>query len=80
MVKSHPDYREKCKMENDILVINGIRYSINDVGQLPEELAAYKAAQKTNDHVIAFHGKFSPFSNFHRSPFTVNDQSFHSSE
>ena len=80
MVKSHQDYHEKCKMDNDILVINGICYSINDVGQLPKELTAYKAAKKTNNDVIAFHGEFSPFSNFHRSPFTVNDQSFHSSQ
>ena len=47
---------------------------------IPEEIAAYKSAQKMDDHTIAFHGEFSPFSNFHPSRFTVNHQSFHSSE
>ena len=67
-------------MENDQLVIDGIRYSIDDIGRHPEELAVYKSAEKSNQDVLAFHGEFSPYSNFHCNEFTINSQLFHSSE
>ena len=44
---------------------------------LPEEVATYKSAQKVGDSRLAFHGEFSPFSNFHKSPFTWNQYNFH---
>ena len=67
-------------MEDDYLVINGTRYGIDEVNKLPEEVAAYKLVQKTDDHTLTFHGEFSPFSNFHPCNLTINNQSFHSTE
>ena len=47
---------------------------------MPTDLAAYKAAEKSNDTHIVFSGELSPYSNFHHSPFIINGQQFHSSE
>ena len=47
---------------------------------LPTELAAYQSAQKTDEHYLVFHGKWSPFSNFHHSPFILEGQVYHSAE
>ena len=76
LAKSIPEYREKSKLEGNHLVINGIKYGIEDLRKLPNDLAPYKAAQKENKKYIAFHGELSPYSNFHRSPFTLNNHQF----
>ena len=80
LAKSLPQYREKSKMVSDKLIINGISYGIDDIHTLPPELAAYKAAEKLNETHLVFAGELSPYSNLHKSPFTINGQEFHSSE
>ena len=67
-------------MINDKLIIKGTTYKVKDIANLPSDLAAYKAAEKSNDTHIVFAGDLSPYSNLHRSPFTINGQQFHSSE
>ena len=80
LAKTMPVYKDKSKLEGDHLVINDIMYGIDDLCKLLSELAPYKVAQKENESYIAFHGEMSPCSNFHRSPFTVKNQQFHSTE
>ena len=80
LVKSQQQYRQKCRMEGDALITKSIKYTINNVNSLPDDLAVYKAAQKEDEHHIAFCGEWSPYSNFHYSPFTVNRQKYHSSK
>ena len=80
LAKSLPQYREKCKMVNDRFIIHGTSYSIEDIANLPPNLPAYKAAEKSNDTHIVFAGDLSPYSNLHKSPFIINGQQFHSSE
>ena len=80
LAKSLPQYREKSKMVSDKLIINGISYGIDNIHTLPLELAAYKAAEKLNETHLVFAGELSPYSNLHKSPFTINGQEFHSSE
>ena len=46
MVKSNPKYKDKCRMQGDKIVIDGIKYSMDNLADLPRELAAYKAAEK----------------------------------
>ena len=75
-----PQYREKSKMVADKLFINGISYGVDDIPTLPPELAAYKAAERSNETHLVFAGELSPYSNMHRSPFIINSQQFHSSE
>ena len=67
-------------MENDKLIINGIGYTMNEIGKLPPDLAAYKAAEKSDSESIIFHGELSPWLNFHHAPFTINNQRFVTSE
>ena len=67
-------------MENDKLVINGKKYGIDNLHRLPSELASYKTAEKTNEKYIAFHGEHSPYSNFHHSPFVLNDTKYANAE
>ena len=80
LAKNNPHYKEKSKLEGDHLVINGTNFSICDLNKLPSDLAPYKAAQKEDSSHIAFHGELSPYSNFHRSSFVLNDHQFHSTE
>ena len=65
LAKSLTEYHDKCKMDNDRLIINGTPYGVNDIPNLPQDLAAYKAAEKSNDTHIVFAGELSPYSNFH---------------
>ena len=77
LAKNSQKYKDKCRLENDILVLDGNRYTIDDIATLPEEVTAYKSAQKVDDSRLAFHGEFSPFSNFHKSPFIWKQPNFH---
>ena len=80
LAKTLPNYREKSKLVADKLIINGVIYGVDNIHSLPPELAAYKVAEKSNDTHIVFAGELSPYSNFHKSPFTINGQLFHCSE
>ena len=80
MAKGLSEYREKSKLQGDQLIINGIPYGVNDLHKLPPELSEYKAAQKEDENAIVFHGKLSPYSNFHSSPFTIEGQKFPTAE
>ena len=78
--KSLPDYKDKSRLDGDKLVINGMRYGIGNIHKLPSDLSAYRAAAKSDDETIAFHGELSLYSNFHLSPFTINNETFHSAK
>ena len=80
LAKSLPHYRENSKMVADKLIINDISYGVDDIPTLPPDLAAYKAAERSNETHLVFAGELSPYSNLHRSPFKINSQQFHSSE
>ena len=67
-------------MVADKLIINGTSYGVDDIPTLPPDLAAYKAEEKSNDTHLVFAGELSPYSNLHRSPFTIDGHQFHSSE
>ena len=78
--KSLPNYKDKCRLDGDKLIINGVRFGIEDISKLPGDLAVYKAVEKTDVETITFHNELSPYSNFHRSPFTINNKMFNSAE
>ena len=80
LTKTLAQYREKSKLVQDCLVINGTSYKVDDIPNLPADLAAFKAAEKSNDTHTAFAGDLSPYSNLHVSPFIINGQKFHGSE
>ena len=61
-------------------MINGTHYSVDELDRLPNEIAAYKAAEKSNDSHTIFAGELSAYSNFHPSSFMIEGQTYHSSE
>ena len=54
LAKSIPHYADKCKLIQDRLIVNGTTYKVDDIPNLPPDLAAYKAAEKTNDTHLVF--------------------------
>ena len=80
LTKSLPAYHEKSRLDGDKLLINGIRYGVDELDRLPPENVAYKAAEKSNDSNIIFARELSPYSNFHPSSFTIDGKTYHSSE
>ena len=50
LAKTLPEFREKSKLQGDKLIISGTYYSVNDLALLRQELAACKAAQKSDSH------------------------------
>ena len=50
MVKANPRYKDKWKLQGDKLIIDGLKYTMENLGELPLELAAYRAAEKCNDN------------------------------
>ena len=79
LAKSQPNYK-KSRLNADRLIINRTVYTVNDLGWLAEDLAQYKAAQKTDEKIVAFHSSHSPCSNFHRAPFVLDGLRFDMSE
>ena len=80
LAKSQPEYQEKSRLDGDLLLINGTRYTIDDLDRLPPDIATHKAAEETNETHIVFSGELSPYSNFHPCSFVIDDQTYHSSE
>ena len=80
LAKSFPAYCEKSRLDGDKLLINVTRYGVDELDRLPAKIAAYKATEKSNDSHIVFAGELSPYSNFHPSSFTIDGQTYHSSE
>ena len=44
LAKNSPKYKDKCRLENDTLILDGNIYTIDDIAALPGEVAAYKSA------------------------------------
>ena len=42
-------YKGKCKLDTDTLVIKCIKYMLNNISELPEEISTMKATQKMNE-------------------------------
>ena len=76
----HDKYRGKCKLEGTTLVIQGKKYGINNLHELPDELSTFNVSSKSTDAVIGFFGELNPLSNFHPAKFTHNGFAYHCSE
>ena len=53
---------------------------MDNIGELPTEIAAFKMTEKSNDSHTIFHGELSPYSNFHPGKFTLDDLVFPTAE
>ena len=60
LAKSLPQYRDKSRLENDRLVINGIGYTLNKLNKLPPDIAVYKTAEKSDSETIVSKENYLP--------------------
>ena len=74
------DYKKKCRLEKDKVVINGKHYGTDNLHQLPEELDVFDITTKSNADCIGFFGALNPLSNFYESRFEVDGVEYISSE
>ena len=61
-------------------MIDGKRYSVNDLDRLPDSLQPFEVSTKANEETLGFFGELCPFSNFYPINFTFNGATYHSSE
>ena len=78
--KQKSEYRYKSRLKGAKLVIDGKRYSVNDLDRLPDSLQPFEVSTKANEETLGFFGELCPFSNFYRINFTFNGATYHSSE
>ena len=78
--RKHKDYENLCKLEGDTLTIKGKRYTVDTISELPIELNGFHVSSKSDNKTYAFFGELNPFSNFHPSPFTVDNTLYKTSE
>ena len=78
--KNQPEYKGKCRLDDNQLIIKGNKYSIETLHRLPSDIAPYKAAQINSETCLVLHGQHTPLSDFHISPFILDDHQFHSAE
>ena len=78
--RKHKDYKNLCKLEGDTLTLKGKCYTVNSISELPSDLNGFHVSSKSDNKTYAFFGELNPFSNFHPSPFTVNNIQYKTSE
>ena len=66
------DYKKKCRLEDDKVVINGRRYGTENLHQLPDDLNIFDITTKSNADCIGFFDMLNPLSNFYESRFIVD--------
>lgn len=74
------EYEGKCMMDGGRLKLDGKRFSIHDIGDLPPKLSGFHVSSKSDPNTYGFFGELNPFSNFHPSPFVYQDQEYASAE
>ena len=82
LARSINKYQGKCKLEDNYLHILGQKYGVDDLHKLPNDLSGFHASSETSieKNIHAFFGELSPFSNFHKAPFELDNIKFFSSE
>ena len=78
--KQKPEFRYTSSMDGSKLVIDGKRYSVNELDKLPQKLSPFEVTTKSNDDTVGFFGELCPFSNFYPAVFTHNGKRYHSGE
>ena len=79
-LKTNAKYKDKCRIQGDKLIVDGMKYTMDNIGELPTEIAASKAAEMTSDMHLIFHGELSPYGNFHPRRFTADRLEFATTE
>ena len=79
-VRGKEEYKKKCKMEGDNVIIKGKTYAVQNLSTLPQEINRYNSTSKHDCNSIGFFGELNPMSNFHRCSFDVDGLKYHSAE
>ena len=80
VARMKPEFRYKSRMESNKLVIDGKKYGVNDLSQLPQKLSPFEVTTKSNDDTLGFLGELCPFSNFYPANFIHEGIHYSSSE
>lgn len=80
VAKNLPEYKKKCRLDGNQLVLDGKQYTKENLHQLPKKLDPVKVATKSTEDAIGFFGELCPLSNFYHSPFLFDEVNYHSSE
>ena len=73
-------YKGMCKLKRDVLTLKGKRFTVRNISELPSELSGFHVSSKSDDDTYTFFGELNPFSNFHPSPFCLNNITYKTSE
>ena len=80
VARGKEEYKKKCKMEGDSLIIKGKTYTMHNLLTLPEEINGYNSMSKHDCDSIGFFRELNPMSNFYRCSFDVDGVKYHSAE
>ena len=75
-----PEYKGKCKMDGDALVLHGKRFTSENLKDLPDNLNCQQLSSEKSQNVIGFFGELNCLSNFYRSQFELDGIKYHSAE
>ena len=78
--KKLTEYKKKCQLDGNELVLDGTRYTKENLHLLPRSLEIMSVTTKSDDNVLAFFGELCPLSNFYHSSFLFKGIEYHSSE
>ena len=67
-------YKRKASLSQDKLVIDGRVFTVDTISSVPFDTASMDTI--TTDDYVYFNGRLSPYSNFYRSHFVVDDTSY----
>ena len=73
-------YKGACHLDGPQLVIEGKCYHHQNIHTLPKDLSPMEVTSQSNEEVFAFFGELNPLSNFHPCKFTLEGETFNSSE
>ena len=61
-------------------MLRGIRYTVDKLDRLPDELKGPNNSSKSDDQTFGFFGSLNPLSNFHEASFNLNGVAYNNSE
>ena len=81
--KSLDQYKKKSSLNGDVLTIDSVRYSVDNLNMLPKELNPRQFSEKSNNTHLVFggiHSDYQPLSNWYLSELRYKGHTFHSVE
>ena len=83
VAKSLPEFNSgsyKPKLVEDKLYVNGIRYGLDNLQQLPQQLRLERVKTPSRNGITAFYSKFAPLSNHYPSHFKIGGEVYNCME